>query len=416
MAAVLLLSGSTVHKKAKQKAIAKKPVAAVVKPNAALLPIAEETVAGPSHIASPEGLGSFFESLEQARASKAPVHILQFGDSHTASDDWVSEMRTGLQSRYGSGGPGFTMAGRPFKGYRRYDVSGSSSEGWTSEGTVMHQGDGREGLSGISITAQAPNQTVTLKTSGQLLEIHYLQQASGGSFEFAVDGRPIDVVSTVGDQNAGIYRYQPEPGEHEYRLRTLSAHPVRLFGWVSDYSNGVTFETLGINGAQANLLRNWDSPIWQAEVASRKPSLVILAYGTNEANSPKWTPERYIAELQDVIVRVRLAAPDSSILMIGPPDCGKLQPLAHLDQVVYLQSLIAQQNGIAFWNWRERMGGSRAIVKWAQAGYGQPDHIHLTGLGYRLIGRVLVQDLLTEYNSFLALRAQRAENSYGPTK
>ena len=280
----------------------------------------------------------------------------------------------------------------------------------------MHPGDGREGLSGISITAQSPNQTVTLKTSGQLLEIHYLQQFSGGAFEFSVDGRPVESISTKGEPGVGIYQFQPDSGDHDYRLRTLSSEPVRLFGWVSDRANGITFETLGINGAQANMIRGWDPSIWQAEVASRRPALVILQYGTNEANSPKWTPERYIAELHDVLMRVRAAAAkrlhsdDRSaglreVAATGP--LGRSREPAAPDGPAVSHSVL----GLARTN-----GRPRAMVRWAQAGYGQADHIHLTGIGYRLIGRVLVGDLMTEYNAYLAVRSQRATASYDPTK
>ena len=45
------------------------------------------------------------------RLEAQPVHILQFGDSHTASDDWVNSMRFLLQTRFGNGGPGFVQAG-----------------------------------------------------------------------------------------------------------------------------------------------------------------------------------------------------------------------------------------------------------------------------------------------------------------
>jgi len=382
-----------------------------VVPQPDLLLVSEPVASNKSNFETAAELGSFFQNLTQARFAKTPVHILQFGDSHTASDDWVNEMRAGLQSRYGNGGAGFTLPGRPFKGYRRYDISGTSSEGWVPEGTVMHPSDGRAGLSGICMTAHAAGQFLTLRTSGELLEIHYLQQPAGGAFEFSVDGQLVEAVSTRGEPGAGIYRYQPPPGDHDYRLRTMSSDPVRIFGWTSDRASGVTFETLGINGAHASMIRTWDNAIWQPEVASRKPALIILEYGTNEANSPKWTRERYVADLESVIARVRAAAPDASLLMVGPPDCGKLRPLTHLDEVIDLQRQVSLENHVAFWNWRERMGGPRAIVRWAQAGFGQPDHVHLTGAGYRLIGKTLVEDLLSEYSSYLARQSQAVHQS-----
>ena len=55
---------------------------------------------------------------------------------------------------------------------------------------------------------------------------------------------------------------------HQLTLRTLHFAPVRLFGWTLDNKRGVTAETLGINGAQANVMLNWDEKIWETELAS----------------------------------------------------------------------------------------------------------------------------------------------------
>src|SRR5262249_30097197 len=68
------------------------------------------------------GLVPSFELLYQASRSKKAVHVLQYGDSHTAGDDLPNTLREQFQARFGNGGPGFSLAGRPFRGYRRYDV------------------------------------------------------------------------------------------------------------------------------------------------------------------------------------------------------------------------------------------------------------------------------------------------------
>jgi len=59
----------------------------------------------------------------------------------------------------------------------------------------------------------------------------------------------LDEFSTAGALAPGFVRYQVSPGPHRFTLRTLSARPVRLFGWVADRTTGVTYEALGINGA-----------------------------------------------------------------------------------------------------------------------------------------------------------------------
>ncbi|MBZ5610494.1 MAG: SGNH/GDSL hydrolase family protein [Acidobacteriia bacterium] len=363
-----------------------------------------------------EGAGAlvpFFEQVSHPPTSGS-LHILQYGDSHTASDDWADEMRQALQRKFGAGGPGFTLAGHPFLGYRRFDSRGANSRGWYTDGIVTRKGDGVYGLGGVSLTAHAPGQTVTLSAECQQLELHYLQQPGGGQLEFSVDGQAVDTISTDGESADGIYHYTPAPGPHQYTLRTLNAAPVRLFGWVAQNQSGVTYETLGINGAQADLQLEWNPSILEGEMADRDPALIVLAYGTNEALSKKWTADEYRAALTQVVRRLRAVAPVASILLIGPPDCeyrfqGRRLPFPHLDEVIEIQRQVALANGCAFWDWRARMGGPGSVRQWVQAGLGQGDYTHLTSAGYRLIGDMLFSELMAQYDRFLTVRAERAD-------
>jgi lysophospholipase L1-like esterase len=136
------------------------------------------------------------------------------------------------------------------------------------------------------------------------------------------------------------------------------------------------------------VILNWNERIWAAELNQRNPSLVILAYGTNEANSHLWTAEQYRADLTAIIDRIRRATPAASLLMIGPPDCGRL-PLLHLSEVIDIQREIAASQHVAFWDWRLHMGGPGIVRRWVLAGLSQQDYIHLTPEGYRLLGKMV---------------------------
>jgi lysophospholipase L1-like esterase len=359
--------------------------------------IQEKSASALVGIENPQALASFFAALQEGD----PVHILQYGDSHTASDDWVNAMRVAAQMKFGTGGPGFVQAGHPYRGYRRFDASGAASPGWKTEGTMAIRGDADQGLSGISISTSSAGQSVTLTASGELLAILYFQQPGGGQVQVEIDGQSAGAFSTDGDEGPGQSEYQLPPGEHRLSLRTLDAAPVRLFGWTLDNKQGVTFEMLGINGAQANVLLGWNQFIWSTELKQRFPSLLILAYGTNEANSRRWDAEQYRADLAAVIDRIRKAAPSTSILMVGPPDCGRLHPLLHLSEVVDIQREIANGQHVAFWDWRMHMGGAGIVKRWVQAGWAQQDYIHLTPDGYRMIGKMLFEQLMAASSGLL---------------
>jgi lysophospholipase L1-like esterase len=386
---IALVCSAATPKKKKRPAAA--PVSAAAR-LAAQQEIEAKIAAVPMGIENAGALASYFASLQAGD----PIHILQYGDSHTASDDWANAIRMAAQSSYGDGGPGFVQAGRPYRGYRRFDASGTSSTGWRTEGTMAIHGDPNQGLSGISISTEAAGQTVSLTASGDALTVFYLQQPGGGQLEMTIDGQSAGAFSTDGDLGPGQSEYSLSPGQHQFSLRTLNFAPVRLFGWALDNKEGVTVETLGINGAQGNVILNWNEQVWAAEIAQRNPALVILAYGTNEANSHLWTAEQYRADLTAIVERIRRAVPAASILMIGPPDCGRLTPLLHLSEVVDIQRETARQLNVAFWDWRLHMGGPGIIKRWVVAGWAQQDYIHMTADGYRMIGKMVFDSLSYE--------------------
>ena len=359
-------------------------------------------------IENPAALVPFFVQLANANG---PLHVLQYGDSHTAADDWTHTMRQSLQSRFGNGGAGYTLAGSPFRGYRRWDIRGSGSSGWQTEGTVGHFTDGRYGLAGVSISTNLPGETATLTTECAALKLFYLRQPGGGDLEFSVDGGPAATISTNGEIGPGTFEFNPPPGLHEYSVATRGSAPVKLFGWAADNRSGLTYETLGINGAQAYMMLDWNEAVLSAHMAQRNPALILLEYGTNEAVSPRWTPATYADELDRVLRRLRRLAPLASILVIGPPDCYfRLQNgqfySAHLSQVVEIQREIAFQHRCAFWDLRARMGGAGSVEGWVQAGYGQADHVHFTKPGYQLIGEMLAEEILEQYRRFQTVRTE----------
>ena len=406
---------ATSNTTAKKKPRKKRPrvpvvhVAPVVR-DAALRAISDRTARSAGVLEGAGALVPFFEQLSHPPETGS-LHILQYGDSHTASDDWANQLRQDFQAKFGAGGPGYTLPGHPFLGYRRFDSHGANSRGWYTGGIVTRKDDGIDGLGGISLTARSAGETVTLAVECEQLELHYLRQPGGGQLEFSVDGAPVATVDTDGESGPGTYQYAATPGVHQYTVKTLSAAPVRLFGWVAQNQAGVTYETLGINGAQANLMLEWNSVVLNSELMTRDPALVVLAYGTNEALSRTWTPEEYRATLTEIIQRLRAAIPVASILLIGPPDCehrlrGRLAPFPHLDQVIEIQRAVARENGCAFWDWRAAMGGPGSVRQWVQAGLGQGDYTHLTGAGYRMTGGTLFEELMEQYSRFVAIRAE----------
>ncbi len=369
----------------------------------------------------------FFEQLHQlevAGGAKA-LHVLQYGDSHTASDDWANQLRLGFQSRFGNAGAGFTLAGVPFPGYRRRDVKAGQSRGWETEGLLTRGVDGFYGLGGTAIVAERPGETLYLEAEGERVELHFLRQPGGGALRILADGAEAGIVDTNGDLGPGIWEAQGAEGLRRYSVETLDRKPVKLFGWVTERGKGVTWETLGINGAQATLSLRWDESQLGAYLARRNPALLVLAYGTNEAGGRDWNPDNYRAAFRQVVARFRALAPQASILIVGPPDRAMRVRrnwigVPKLDMIAEAQRDVAKELGCAFWDLRERMGGDGAMKRWVHAGMAQGDFVHLTGEGYRLVGETLYRDLIAHYEEFRRARqrvfGEVANEAYGQAK
>lgn len=362
-------------------------------------------------IERPGALVPFFELLSRlSRGLRDSVHILHFGDSHTASDDWTGPLRVSLQQQFGDGGAGFGFPGYPFLGYRRFDLHGGASKRWKSEGLLNGNGDSVYGLGGLSITTNDSGQSVYLVADCAYVEVFYQQQPGGGRIALYEDGERAGEVSTEGELGPAYLAHHTEPGPHRFEIHTLDDAPVRLFGWVAEKPQGVTYEPMGINGSTAPMMLRWNEATQASFIGRRDPALIVLAYGTNDASAPQWTLETYRDAFSEVLQRLRRAAPAASILVIGPPDrmqriSGRWRPLEKLDMIVAAQREACQINRCAFWDTRARMGGKGSMQYWVYAGLAQGDYAHFTSAGYQRLAETLYTDLRRDYGAFLNLSA-----------
>ena len=374
-------------------------------------------------IEQPAVLVPFFERLFHAGRPTNPeaVHILQFGDSHTAADEWTGALRRLFKERFGDGGAGFALAGHPFPGYHRFDVRGGGSGDWHAEGFRLAEGDGYFGLGGISISTRRADQSVFIETECDVLGIYYLQQANGGTLALYDGDQLIDRFSTAGELGPGFKQYEASPGSHRFTLKTLGDKPVRLFGWAADKNGGVTYEALGINGAEASVILRWNEGMLATYLQQRDPALIVLAYGTNEAVESKRNVDAYEAMFSKLLERFQRACPAVPILVLGPPD-GYVRyrrvwrPLPDIAGIVAAQQMACRRRNCAFWDTRQRMGGEGSMRDWAFGGLAQGDYIHFTAAGYHRLAEALFSDVMRQYGVFEKVRSLLMDpSSHGPT-
>jgi lysophospholipase L1-like esterase len=368
----------------------------------------------PHAVSYASALDGFYAQLASHEAAShdsslqtGTVRVLQFGDSHTAADMFTGEARRVFQQQFGDGGIGFSYAGHPFAGYRILGSERGQSVGWRTQGNkFLHLGDGELGMGGIEISTERAREWVTLSTSCATLELQYLEQPNGGSLRFTDnDGEPVEIDTDAAQTGPGTFTYTCPAGDHSFRLETEKNAPVTLFGWVATQP-GVTWEAIGINGAEAPLILKWDQVLFSRYLKDNSPALIVLAYGTNEAAAPAWDEETYQQTFASIIDTIHEYVPESSILVVGPPDRSlgsrrrAWRPYSGTDHIIQAQRAVCRTHDCAYWDQRERMGGLGSMQDWVYAGWAQPDHTHFTGEGYRALADTLMADLMSDYRSY----------------
>jgi lysophospholipase L1-like esterase len=149
----------------------------------------------------------------------------------------------------------------------------------------------------------------------------------------------------------------------------------------------------------------------QLPAGAPAPDLIVLAYGTNEGFDDALDLAAYEARLRGEIARLQREAPGAALLLLGPPEAlrgegggacpddpeGRWREPALLPLVRDVQYRVAAATGVAFWDWRGRMGGSCAAhrLTLGPEPLMRGDHVHFNEAGADWLGGLLAADLLT---------------------
>jgi lysophospholipase L1-like esterase len=349
-------------------------------------------------------------ALEQKQRAK-PVHILWLGDSHTAADFLTGSLRARLQARFGAGGPGFVRVG--LKPYRHTQVHWACDGAWKIEPTPPPRrtsfDDGVFGLGGIraypdGAPAQASYEVTAGSARGRLGWQLWYSLPQGASFRLTVAGvSQVVTRSTAATELAGAGFSSlalDSAATDKLELLTLGGAP-RFYGLIAEGTEpGLVLDAVGIDGARVATTLAWGEASFEAAVRTREPSLVAIAFGTNEAFDAD-KPEKYRPQYQALLARVRTGAPNADCLIVGPPDAnaiaGGSEPrVAELDA---LQRSIAAELGCGYVSQLEIMGGPGSYSRWTHQSpsLAKGDRLHLSAKGYEVVATAIGDRLLAAF-------------------
>lgn len=367
-------------------------------------------------------LQRFYAALyaTERRDDGAVTRILHYGDSPTTADLITADVRALFQKQFGDAGHGFVLIAKPWAwyGHRGVTVRGT---GWTIEpANTSESRDGLYGLGAVSFRGGPGSaSTIRMKDTGHTaVEVSWLAQPEGGTFQVAADGQTLGTVDTESPVvTPNFQTFHVPEGFEELSIGNVTGR-VRVFGVrLMKDGPGVEYNSMGVNGAAITILaRNVGEEHWGDQLRHVKPHLVVINYGTNESVFAKYVDTAFEIELTRAVKRVRKAIPGASILIMSPMDRGErtatgdIGTVGPLNRLVALEQRVAAEQGCAFFNTFEAMGGPGTMGRWyaTEPRMVGADLIHPMPSGARVVGNLLYKSLQDGYRRYkLALAKEK---------
>jgi hypothetical protein len=384
-------------------------------------------------------LAHFYDALRklEIRHSSKPVTVVHLGDDHIAGDRFSGDLREQFQSRFGRAARGMLAPGLfPARGVK-FDRGGH----WKAFSSA--EDAGVFGLTGVKLAASSPDAWMRLTAVDEPFEWVEITLETGPRFGAAViliDGEA-KAVSTASSSSDWKKIRLAKPGR-ELTIRAKGDGEIRVHSWtLGDSRPGVNYVNLGLPKATGLTAQRWLAPLMAADLKALEPSLIVLGYGSVEGFDDTLNTPAYEQRLFEVVTRLKTAAPQASLLIIGPPDSSRMPAFAaaqgggtnacrgltaaetaryirfmqkedmrlarwhappKLAEVRDVMRRVAAHTNAYFWDWSKIMGGVCGIHAWvhAEPPLAAADHVQLTSEGAKRSARSLFNELMGGYAAY----------------
>ena len=346
----------------------------------------------------------FYAALSQA--SEQPVRVVHFGDSQIEEDRISMILRRRLQERFGGGGIGLVPMVQTIPAY-------TVKQGLESNGHPVPLMNVRRYL------AYGPS-AMRLKQGncyGPMAQVACINSSYDVRLELLSDRVPtndFDRVRVLCSDSVTV-RVEPDSLPMQQSLIVLP-EPRRevllhfegkgdVYGISLETATGVQVDNIPMRGAAGTHFAAMDQQPFVDYFRQTNTRLVIMQFGGNAmpAIGSRGAVERYVETMRQQIQFVMEAAPDASLLFIGPSDMittveGEQRSypmLPYLDKC--LMEMVAEQGG-AYYSLFRLMGGAGSMFRWRDKGLAGDDMIHFTRAGAKKVGEMLAKQILEDFD------------------
>lgn len=380
---------------------------------------------------SSASLFGFFAQVEKAKNGGEAVHIFHYGDSQIESDRMSNVIREKFQEVFGGSGCGL-VSPVPIT------ASASISQTWSDnfkrytaygfdDGKVSHNDYGVMCSFGRFTPPLKKDQTISTDTTKAWLEFKPSHMATGrcknysqvriyfqnklAAFVMRVYADQVLLEEKNIEAAAGVrhldWNLETAPGKLRIEFEATESpeiHAICLTG-----KSAVNLSNIALRGNDGGAFKRVNASSVQPVLQDLNAGLIILQFG---GNAVPWltsdeTAFSYGKAFRTHIQYFKRMAPDAAIILVGPSDMstsinGEYQTWPHLESLKNGLKQAAFDEGCAFWDMFEVMGGRNSMLQWVNhnPAWAGPDHTHFTPAGARKVADLLVKAIMDEYNAW----------------
>ena len=353
-----------------------------------------------------QALLQFFRSLENLENNENQLYrVLHYGDSQLEGDRISSSLRKNLQERFGGCGAG--LQGATNYTNAKFSVLQENDSRWKNY-FILGQKKADFGLLAYCFQFDSLAQ-VSFSKSAQTYPLHQKVENVKILYKNALsidweEGNSETQEKKLETADASIEEIRLTQNFEKLNIKFRGNKDTEIYGISLDCQKGIAVDNIPIRGSAGLEFRKMNAANLQKQAKDLQVSLVILQFGVNVTMNTK-DYSFYENKFVEEILFLKKCIPNASFLLIGTSDRSYKTPNAYasypaVELLRDAQKRIAARTGCAFWDLYEAMGGKNSMPVWVAEDLAAKDFIHFKSKGAELVGNMLAETLLQEYNKF----------------
>lgn len=385
----------------------------------------------------PHNLDNFFASLINIYDDKSLVRVVHYGDSQIEGDRISEYLRTRFQGRFGGCGVGLVPMFE--KQAFRSTLTTDFAPNWSRYAIYGNDATKKKGLRYGLLAASyryspvIPKDSVASSkiykswvrfketsnhgadhknTQIENIKILYSSPISRINADFKIEPTGSKSDSTISQSlgyanNLNVFQQAIPTKFKKLTINFESSEGAELYGVALDCDAGVALDNVALRGSSGVEFTKMESSFLRQQIKDMNVKLIIMQFGVNVVPNVLSDYTFYENLLYQQLRFLKSLSPDLTILVVGVSDMARKQGTGYssypnVPKIREAQKRAAFKTGCAYWDLYEAMGGHNSMLSWVsnKPALANKDYTHFTARGARLVGEMLYNALMKEYDSF----------------